>query len=309
MSKNLLLKIFANPMISNQSNRIAIGTAQFTNQYGITNTHGVTEQEDVNKILKCALDNGVKFLDTAIGYGQSEKSIGFSKLGGFKCISKLPTLPKDIISSEIDEWIKNNILQSIKNLGVEKLFAFLLHNVNDLNGPYAKKIYDVLNESKEKNLIEYVGYSLYNPDELDQHFDNYKPDIVQIPYNVFDQRFSETGWISRLHNEGVIIHARSIFLQGLLLLPMEKLPKYFLGWREHFKKWNTFLNNNNVTPLEACISYVLMNEKVDQLIIGVENVTQIKEIIRIIKNNCFYVSENFAINDTNLINPSKWKSI
>ena len=162
----------------------------------------------------------------AIGYGQSEKSIGFSKLGGFKCISKLPTLPKGIISSEIDEWIKNNILQSIKNLGVEKLFAFLLHNVNDLNGPYAKKIYDVLNESKEKNLIEYVGYSLYNPDELDQHFDNYKPDIVQIPYNVFDQRFSETGWISRLHNEGVIIHGIN-FSARTFTATMEKLPKYF----------------------------------------------------------------------------------
>ncbi len=294
-------------MSNSYLNRIAIGTAQFTNYYGISNEHGITEQDDVNDILKFAEANGIKFIDTAIGYGLSEKSIGISGVRGFQYISKLPSLPKDILSSDIQVWVQKNIIQSIKNLGADKLFAFLLHNSNDLKGPNADYIFDTLREAKENKLIKFYGYSLYDPHELDQLFERFKPDIVQIPYNVFDHRFSDAGWISRLNNEGVIVHARSIFLQGLLLMPEKKIPKYFLRWHDHFRKWNIYLNKNNFKPLQACISYVLKNEKIDQLIIGIENIKQIEEIVFILKNNIINVGDNFGINDSSLINPSKWK--
>ncbi len=296
-------------MSNSYLNRIAIGTAQFTNNYGISNEHGVTKQDDVNKILEFAASNGIKFIDTAIGYGQSEKSIGLSGVRDFQYISKLPSVPKDILSSDIQSWIITNIMQSIKNLGAEQLFAFLLHNSDDLKGPNADYIFDTLREAKENKLIKYFGYSLYDPHELDQLFIRFKPDIVQIPYNVFDHRFSDSGWISRLHNEGVIIHARSVFLQGLLLMPAKKIPKYFLGWQDHFKKWNSYLNKNNIKALQACISFALMNEEVDQVIIGIENIKQIEEIVSTLNNNIINVSDNFRINDSSFINPSKWKFI
>ena len=73
--------------------KLAIGTAQFGQSYGIANTLGMVSPADVGIILSTARSHGIKTLDTAISYGSSEKVLGSQGVDGFLVITKLPSVP------------------------------------------------------------------------------------------------------------------------------------------------------------------------------------------------------------------------
>ena len=82
---------------------------------------------------------------------------------------------------------------------------------------------------KNKKLINKIGVSVYDVDELEEIIDTHQIDIVQLPSNIFDQRFMKSGILARLKSLEVEIHARSTFLQGLLLRPLEVTPLFCLS--------------------------------------------------------------------------------
>ena len=128
-------------------------------------------------------------------------------------------------------------------------------------------------------LIKKSGISAYKSDEIRALSTRYSFDTVQAPLNIFDQDLIKTNTASYLKKEQIVIQARSIFLQGLLLINKSELPEYFLDWGKVFEDYEVWLLKKNITSLEACVNYVYFQENIDKVIIGVMNVDQLKEIL------------------------------
>lgn len=286
-------------------NRLAIGTAQFGLHYGVSNTDGQVTLSNVKDILRLARAHELNTLDTAKLYGSSEHALGQTNLEDFNIITKLPPVPEDTPS--VSDWILKQVHHSIEILGTKTLHGVLLHRPSQLQTPIGREIIRALLSLKETGVIRKLGVSVYDPSELDYLISKFDIDLVQTPFNILDRRILESGWLDRLADSGIEVHTRSAFLQGLMLMQDDERPDYFATWAPLFQAWSHWLTEYELTPLEACIRYVLSHSQISKVVVGVESPSQLLEIIRIQPGDLPYLPDSFASPDLNLINPSLWK--
>jgi len=287
--------------MKNLSEKICLGTAQFGLDYGINNTRGKIPKNEVFKILEYALQNGIEFIDTAYAYGDSEKVLGdFIKNNPngkkFKIISKIPNV----------ENIDKAIEETFTNLSVDKLYGYLVHNFNSFLEN--TKIFDTLLSLKHMGKVEKIGFSLYYPEEY-YKIKDLEIDILQIPYSIFDQRFC--NFFEEFKDKKIEVHARSVFLQGLIFKKPEELKGKFSKLKDKLLYIN-FLSKELDIPLNAIfLNFVLMNENLDKVVIGVDSLENLKENIDSLKFHKDIVkifSKIIELRETDeeIIIPTKW---
>ena len=83
--------------------------------------------------------------------------------------------------------------------------------------------------------------------------------------------------------------------------------KNFSSWKKDWNKWDIFLSKNNISPITACLDFVLKEKYINKILVGVQTTNQLKEIVKSLKllKNLNY--EKLASSDIKLINPSIWK--
>ena len=166
--------------------KLALGTVQFGLAYGVANQYGQVSSKEVNQILKLANEMGVDTLDTAIGYGESEKVLGELGVDDFKLVTKLPILPDEV--SDVDGWIESQMADSLARLGVQMVYGVLLHRSEDLLGDKGKHVIRSLERLKSNGIAKKIGISIYDPSELEHVLQAVNIDIVQAPLNLVDRR-------------------------------------------------------------------------------------------------------------------------
>ena len=290
------------------SSKLVLGTAQFGLDYGITNLSGQIQDREAYEILKLAKKNKIDSIDTAISYGQSESRLGVLGVEEFKIITKLPEFPIDEL--EITNWTQIQIFNSLKKLNVNQLEGVLIHRPQQLFSKIGREMFKTLYSLKREGVIKKIGISIYSPLELETLVKEFNFDIVQAPINIFDNRLENSNWLSRLKDLGVEVYARSIFLQGLLLLQPNKLPTKFKPWESLFLKWNAWLSlNPEVSGIETCLKYVSNKPGVTKIIFGVDNTKQLNEVIKAYDYSREIMFPQFLINDDKLLNPFNWHKL
>lgn len=286
--------------------KLGIGTAQFGNDYGIANQRGQPKLKEQKSILKFAKKNGIDMLDTAIDYGDSENNLGKCGVGEFKVITKIPTIPDNLF--DVTEWMKEHVHNSLLRLDASSIYGLLLHRSSDLL-KYNGEVIKFLKNLKESKLVKKIGVSIYSPYELEVIFKKTSVDIIQAPFNIIDQRLQTTGWLPKLNSLNIEVHVRSVFLQGLLLLPRNKIPKKFIVWKKIWDKWYEWQDKHpEVSALQACLGFVNIKE-INRIIIGIDSLQQIKEIVNAKKIFKKISYPNLASNDIKLLHPSNWKNL
>ena len=286
--------------------KLAIGSVQLGMRYGINNNKRINKVE-FKKIEKLILLSKVSYIDTSINYGFSEKVIGNSKLNNLKIISKIK-LPSDykIRKDDIKKFVNKEIQSSLKRLKINFLYGILVHDSRDLHGERGRIFLSCLKEFQKKKLLKKIGISIYSPDELKKIWKFWKPEIVQAPFNVLDQRLENSGWIDILKKHKIKIFARSCFLQGLLIENQDSLNinnkhKLLLG------KFNDWCNLKDITRLKACLHFIKQFKKIDYLVVGFNNYVQLNEIFDTFEEKIKHIIPKFNTNSLNLIDPRKWK--
>ena len=285
--------------------RIAIGTAQVGSQYGVANTSGILVENQIKKVLLMAQNEGVDTIDTASNYGKSEAILGNLNINNFKVITKLPAVPKDCLN--IRKWVDGVVESSLESLNVKKIYGILFHNPNQLLTNYGAELYTALDKYKQKDIISKIGISIYSPSQLDLLLPKFSIDIVQTPFNLIDRRILNSGWLEKLSNKNIEIHIRSVFLQGLLLMPHSNIPNKFSNWDSVWMKWNNWLSDNKVSAVHACLSFVESFKEVDKIIVGVDSLNHFEQIIQAMRKLPITNIINIESQDELLINPSNWK--
>jgi aryl-alcohol dehydrogenase-like predicted oxidoreductase len=284
--------------------RLVLGTAQFGLDYGVANQQGQVPFEEAKKILKTAETSGVKKLDTAALYGDAEKQLGLLGIKTWSVISKLPVIPCKC--ANIYQFILGEVHASLQKLDVKYLDGFLLHRPKQLLEPYGRELYRSLQQLKNIGLIRKIGISVYAPEELERLCEFFQFDIVQVPCNLIDRRFIDSGLIHRLAEKGIEVHVRSVFLQGLLLMQAHERPNKFSRWSSLWMRLDAWLKEVNLTPLEACLAFVFSSPQISNIIVGVESEAQLQQILYAANLGQIEVPDELACQDLTLLDPSRW---
>ena len=279
-------------------NKLVLGTVQFGLNYGITNQSGQAKISDVREILDFAKESGIDTLDTASGYGNCEQVLGELGINDFNVITKTTTL-KDSIWKVIEDF-----RASLEDLGQKQVEGLLIHNISDVENNQFNDLFIKLNKLKQEGFIKKIGFSTYTPGQIDFLLANFDFDLIQIPFNVFDTRLIEGGQLNSLKKNDIEIHARSVFLQGLML-DFDNLPDYFLQWKEEFEAYQALVKESDLSLLEYSLNFVLGIQEIDKVLVGVNNVSQLKEIFQAAKKQ--HGQGAYSIHDINLLNPGLWK--
>ena len=278
--------------------KLAIGTVQFGLDYGITNHSGQVAIDEVKDILDYAKTNNIDTLDTAARYGNSEQVLGEVGVDNYRIITKSTPL-----KNGVDGVIKG-FHQSLDNLNIGQVDGLLIHNIDDVKDKRFGDLFHKLNELKEEGLINKIGFSTYTPDQVDFLLENFDFDLIQVPFNIFDTRLIEGGQLQALKKRNIEIHARSIFLQGVLL-DFDNLSSYFSRWKKQFDEYQGTVEKSGLSLLEYALNFTLNVQEIDKILVGVNSADQLKEIVQAKKKQSSLSA--FPINDISLLNPGLWK--
>lgn len=288
--------------------RLILGTVQFGIPYGVTNAHGRVLPEVASDILLAARRSGIKLVDTAADYGTSEETLGRCLPQDMGVITKIPAVKADAISVSDVEFVKSTVLHSLGRLSRAKVDAVLVHQCADLFKPGGERVVRLLDQLKTDGVTSAIGISVYDGADIDHALELFRPDIVQVPMNLFDQRLKRSGHIVRLRNLGIEVHARSAFLQGVLLAAPSSLPAYFRQFDDQFARYREYLALNEVSPLAACLGFMIEQSGCDYVLVGVTTRNELEEIVSSLPATRGFPSMEVLVTDEiGLIDPRKWQ--
>ena len=289
--------------------KIGLGAVQFGVDYGVSNTHGKTTKHEVSQILQFAYENGISVIDTATSYGSSENILGEVVTNDdWRFVTKTPHFSDNSLNSTHVNQLKESFNQSLFNLRKKNIYGLLLHSCDDLLKPGGELIFREMERLREIGMVKKIGVSVYNSKQIAAILGKFNIDLIQLPINIFDQHLFVDGWLEKLKNKNVEIHARSPFLQGLLLMPRTSIPTYFLPIKEKIELFSKSAQELSLSKLELALGYVMGINEIDKIVVGVNTIEQLREIIEAtqVKVNPMKFTD-VSIDDQSYTNPSLWK--
>jgi aryl-alcohol dehydrogenase-like predicted oxidoreductase len=282
--------------------QLILGTAQFGDKYGFKKNLIFNNKKKIDKILRLAINSGIKYLDTAQTYGKSENYIGLfnqkKQTKKFKLITKLSPILS--IDKNFYKTINSLFALSLERLRVKKIDIFFIHDFNNLK-KYKLKLIKSLLELKKKKLINDIGISVYSPKEFFYALKYKDIKHFQIPFNYLDNRWGGKIFMKKINKRPEIkIHVRSIFLRGILLAKKNYWPKWFKKSSIFVNKIEIICKELNLNKLELCFSYVKSFKWVDFILFGIDNIEHLKETIqaskiaKLKKNNIKKINNVFS---------------
>jgi aryl-alcohol dehydrogenase-like predicted oxidoreductase len=281
-----------------------LGTVQFGLPYGINNEAGKPDQEQVDEILTEAYRSGIRTLDTSNVYGDAENVIGdFHKKNNF-CF-QINT--KFVYQRGIT--IKDKLAGTLKKVGVEKIQTYFFHLFTDYVS-YPDLI-EELKDLKNENYIRQIGISVYTNDEFETAMDDPAIDVIQIPFNLLDNKYQRGTLLIKAKLKHKIIQVRSVFLQGLFFKPLSSLPDYLQPLKPYLQSLHKISENSGLTMEDLCLQYVTAQTDIDEIIIGVDSKEQLMSnmnyLHKPIKKNILEAISAIQVKETELLYPFNWK--
>lgn len=283
-----------------------MGTVQLGIPYGIANQKGQPDSGSAFSILDAAHACGITMLDTSRAYGTSEEVIGaFSEKTGkaFDIVSKFPNRPN--VSAD---GVAGALGQSLKRLRAKSLYGYLIHDFKTYREH--PEVWDSLVGLKNNGMVKKVGFSVYYPQEIELLLDrNICPDIIQLPYSVLDTRFEQI--MPELRRRSIEIHARSVFLQGAVFLPDDKLTGALQGAVGSISRLRDLSMSAGFSVLDLCLMFVVANESVDRIVIGVDSEVHLRQNVKAFgklleDSRLFSELKQLAVNIEKVVVPCFW---
>jgi aryl-alcohol dehydrogenase-like predicted oxidoreductase len=295
--ERLVSERLASARLPGRLGRLGIGTVQFGQAYGVSNRRGQVSRAEVKLILELATRAGIGLLDTAANYGEAEAALGGNDLTRFRIVSKTLGVQHGVHA------VIARVRESVRMLGAVDLL--LVHSVKDLMGPSGPTLWRALQALKKEGVIGGVGISAYVADDPVAMAERFQPDAMQLPFSLLDQRLLADGSLARLKQMGVEIHARSLFLQGLLFL--EQLPEKLSDATPKLDAVRQKIAAAGTTPLAAALGFVLSRPEVDAAVVGMTTLQEFEEIIAAALSPSPPLDyDACALTDARILTPSLW---
>lgn len=260
-----------------QLSQLMLGTVQFGLKYGVANKVGQPSYKEARDILACAFEGGVNCLDTAAGYGTSEEVIGkaAAELGiadQLVVVTKIVRMHENLSSAKAsDEIIEESVIRSLKRLRLDVLPICLFHCED--NWQYV----DSLLKLKDKGRVKHIGSSVMTPDAAFYVVHSGQADAVQIPTNLFDHRFTRGGFFEEASAKGVALFVRSIYMQGLVMLPENEILPELTDVIPIRRKLEALAHEAGISLSELAVRYVISLNGLTCALVGVDTIEQMRQ--------------------------------
>ena len=257
--------------------RLMLGTVQFGMEYGIANRTGQPSYETARDIIGCAYEGGVTCIDTAASYGSSEEVLGraLAELGiADEMVVVTKIRPLDDFSLSVraaTEKIEASVTSSLRALRLDALPICLFHREEDFR--YA----ECLLRLREQGLVRHIGASVMTPEAAASIIGSGGAEAVQLPTSLLDQRYLRRGVFADARERGVLLFVRSIYLQGLLLMPEQDIPPQLAEVIPVSRELAALAEEAGITLAELAARYVLGLDGVTCAVVGVETVAQMQQ--------------------------------
>ena len=283
---------------------LVLGTANFTSSYGFLNESCPTGSA-IEQIIETFFDAGQTLIDTAPAYGSSEKILGRLAPDTARYISKIPSIPVD---REPTLFISKVCQESLSNLAAQNLYGLLLHDPNQLKQPNAQAVVEALIEIKSQGIASKIGVSVYNLEQMELALRYMKPDIIQAPANLLDRTFCSPEISTLAVEQNIEFHARSIYLQGLLLRRPNELPVFFRQWQEQWDAvqcWAKDYFNDDIP--RACFEIIRRFPHISGAVIGVRSKQELTRTLAYLQEaDSGLPLPPSELSDERVINPTFW---
>jgi aryl-alcohol dehydrogenase-like predicted oxidoreductase len=298
-----------------------LGTVQLGLHYGIANRSGLPDEDAARDLLRHARAAGVRTVDTARAYGLAEARIGaaFADAGPpVEIVTKLDpinAIASDAPAGAAVEAVRESIRRSLAALRREHLDVLLLHRAAHRSA-WGGAAWNELRRQRDAGAIGRLGVSVATPAEAFEALGDCDVAHLQLPFNVLDGRWERAGVPDAVRRRrDVVVHARSIFLQGLLadspgtiwppvpdvdgdrILSILRRQASDLGYR---------------TVASLCAAFVRGQEWIDGLVIGVETLPQLAANLECWRERPMEHDEISRLAslmpgvDERLLDPSRW---
>jgi len=281
--------------------KLILGTAQFGLNYGINNVYGKPSEQTVGSLLDYARTKGILILDTADAYGDASQIIGryHQTRQKFSINTKFKKGTSDL-SAQLDA--------SLKALNIDYVNVYFFHEFKDfISYPSVR---NQLDELKKNGKIKKTGLSVYDNNEFLEAINSEYIDVIQIPFNLLDNYSKRGDLIMLAKKKGKELHVRSVFLQGLFFKKVSNLPLKIRPLGYYLNVLHKLADEINVSIEQLALGYVLQHSEIDNVIIGVDTMDQLKHNIEMIENK---ISEDIVkkidkinVKETMLLYPKNW---
>jgi aryl-alcohol dehydrogenase-like predicted oxidoreductase len=263
--------------------KLGLGTAQFGGQFGLDcgaqSGRGRLTETEAMAAVSLAVDAGVRLIDTSAQYGESEAVLG-------RVVPKAPPSPPPFrlvtktapIAAGVNR-VETAARASLARLGVARAAAIVVHTAADLLGAEGPELWARLSRLKDEGLYEAVGISARAADDPVGLARRFKPDVMQLPASLLDQRLMADGTLSTLAELGVEVHLRSVFQQGLLFLPRAGLPANLAGAGPRLSRIRRTIAEAGADPLHAALAFALNRPEASAVIVGVASAAELCAVL------------------------------
>jgi aryl-alcohol dehydrogenase-like predicted oxidoreductase len=287
----------------NPLHRLAIGTAQFGLNYGVSNDRGQVPAEIAAQILRDAKTAGISLVDTAAMYGDAEFVLAelLAQLPGFRVVTKTISLAGGTSA------VVSRARQSSEKFGSLASYALLVHSAADLRSSEGPALWRALLQMRDSGRFAKIGISAYASDDPVYLARRFRPDIMQVPVSVLDQRLVRSGALATLKCLEVEIHARSVLVQGAVFLDPSALPSILAHAQETLARFRQKLDQRGLTPLQAAIGFPLTVPEIDRVIVGMTGPDELAQIVSVASAPQGHLPwDELAVEDEVLLDPRKW---
>ena len=306
--------------ITNRGQKLArfqLGTVQLGMTYGLSSNNEKPSEEAAFELLDKSMDLGVDNLDTANNYGDSEATIG-RWLGKRRAEGKdVPWVVTKIGPMKHGSYdiLRDDVLRQTegccKNLGVDTLDCLMLHNFSDYEQD-VDAIQKIFAEMKAQNLYRYSAISAYSYNDYNMIAES-GFDATQIPLNVFDWSKIEDGGIEKLEKAGMMVFARSVFLQGLVFRTPEMLDARMDFCVPYVATYRKLCEEFELNPGVLALSFALSVPGISTAVLGCRNIKQVvnncelfDQTVELTNEQMEKLHDAFRNIDPRVINPGCW---
>lgn len=177
------------------------------------------------------------------------------------------------------QLVETEVRAQMARLGVDRVDAILAPSATDLLNPMGDQLWDRLRALRDAGLCKKIGVSVYASDDPIGIAKRFKPDIVQAPASLLDQRMLLDGTLSTLAEMDIEVHLRSIFLNGVLFLPPDRAPSHLKAAAGRISRARRLIAEGRSDPLQAALGFALSRPEASAVLVGVSSAAEMSAVV------------------------------
>lgn len=299
---------------------LVLGAVQLGLEYGVANRTGKPSRSDALRLVQRAADAGITKFDTARAYGDSEHRLGEAlrtrkSVRTITKLSPLSDLGLRASREDVRDAVDTSIAESLYALRRDQIDCLLLHRAAHMTA-FNGAVWDRLLERLEDGTVLSLGVSVQSPEEALAVLGSKDVQHIQLPFNLLDWRWGDSGVIARLaQRPTVTVHARSVFLQGLLATDDTSVWPSIDGVNPFslMIRLNALVAEFRRESLaDLCLAYARGQEWIDGVVVGMETQAQLDANLRLCvqpplsARDCEEIEARMPHVPEQLLNPALW---